>query len=180
MDPVILLIILNVLLYIASVISPEIVYNLGLWSGADFLYRPWGIITSLFMHGNFWHIFANMLTFFFFATTLRGFLGNSRMLLIYFVGGVVGGLFFVALAGSNTVAIGASGAVFALGGALALLRPRLRVMIFPIPAPMPLWVAMLVIFVILSFMPGVAWQSHLGGLLTGLALGYLFRRPGYR
>ena len=72
--------------------------------------------------------------------------------------------------------VGASGAIFALGGALALLTPRLRVFVFPIPVPMPLWVAVIGGFVIISFAPGIAWQGHLGGLVTGLLAGLVLRR----
>jgi membrane associated rhomboid family serine protease len=56
------------------------------------------------------------------------------------------------------------------------MRPRLRVFIFPIPAPLPLWAAVIGGFLILSFFPGVAWQAHLGGLVLGLAAGYFFRK----
>jgi membrane associated rhomboid family serine protease len=72
--------------------------------------------------------------------------------------------------------VGASGAIFALGGALAMLRPKLPVLVFPIPVPMPLWIAVIGSFVVLSFIPSVAWQAHLGGLIVGLVAGYFFRR----
>ena len=76
------------------------------------------------------------------------------------------------------LAVGASGAVFALGGALTVMMPRLRVFIFPIPAPIPLWIAVIGGFVILSFLPYVAWEAHLGGLLFGLVFGYIFKGKG--
>ena len=75
-----------------------------------------------------------------------------------------------------SLAIGASGAVFAIGGALTVLRPSIKVFIFPIPAPLPLWVAVIGGFVILSFMPNIAWEAHLGGLLFGLGVGYFFKK----
>ncbi len=75
-----------------------------------------------------------------------------------------------------SVAVGASGAIFALGGALAMMRPKLRVFVFPIPVPLPLWIAVIGGFIILSFLPFVAWQAHLGGLVVGLIAGHIFRR----
>ncbi len=105
------------------------------------------------------------------------------MLLIYFGGGVLGNIFFVLLGtllnpDLAAVAVGASGAVFALGGALTVMQPNLRVFIFPIPAPLPLWVAVIGGFVILSFLPYVAWEAHLGGLLFGLIVGYILKGRG--
>jgi len=88
----------------------------------------------------------------------------------------LGNALYLLLGPSFSIAIGASGAVFALGGVLAVMRPRLRVFVFPIPAPVPLWAAVIGGFLILSFFPDVAWQAHLGGLAFGLIIGYFFRR----
>jgi membrane associated rhomboid family serine protease len=104
-------------------------------------------------------------------------LGTWKFLVVYFGGGILGGIVYLLLPPSPmAVAVGASGAIFALGGTLAVMRPRLRVIVFPIPIPLPLWIAIIGIFAIFSFLPNVAWQAHLGGLLLGLVVGYLFRR----
>ena len=102
--------------------------------------------------------------------------GDGRFLITYFVGGILGNILFILLGPPFSIAIGASGAVFALGGALTVMRPGIRVFVFPIPAPIPLWVAVIGGFVILSFVPFVAWQAHLGGLVFGLITGYFFKK----
>ena len=56
------------------------------------------------------------------------------------------------------------------------MQPRLQVIIFPIPIPIPLFVAVIGGFLLLSFMPLVAWQAHLGGLIVGLISGFIIRR----
>jgi len=119
-----------------------------------------------------------MITLYFFGTYFNRLVGEKRFLIVYFVGGFVGNFFLLLLSGlaPYTLALGASGAVFAIAGGLVILRPRLPVIIFPIPIPMPLFVAVLGGFVILSFLPSVAWQAHLGGLIVGLIAGYIFRR----
>jgi len=170
---------INLLLFIATLINGNLILLLG-FQPASFLARPWTIVTNLFIHGGLWHIFANMLTLYFFGSFLCRLIGVKRFLLVYFVGGIVGNIFFFLLPPSpSAIAIGASGAVFALGGLLAVMMPRLRVFIFPIPAPLPLWIAVIGGFIILTlFSPflGIAWQAHLGGLVFGLIAGYIFKR----
>ncbi len=166
---------LNLMLFIATSINPNLVDALGL-QRALFLERPWTIVTNLFIHANIWHILANMLTLYFFGSYLASLLGVKRFLIAYFAGGILGSVFYILLGPEYSTVVGASGAIFALGGVLAVMRPRLRVFVFPIPAPLPLWAAVIGGFVILSLFPGVAWQAHLGGLLLGLVAGYFFRR----
>jgi len=96
--------------------------------------------------------------------------------MVYFVGGILGNILYILLAPPFSIAIGASGAIFAVGGTLAVLRPKIRVFVFPIPIPFPLWVAVIGGFLIVSFFPNVAWQAHLGGLAFGLTVGYFFRK----
>jgi membrane associated rhomboid family serine protease len=183
--PVLAIIILCFLVFIATKVAEmmghDIVPLLGLQT-ASFLERPWTIVTNLFMHGSIWHILFNMITLYFFGTFLIRLVGTRDFLIIYFLGGIMGNIFFMIFASlidqslRYIPVIGASGAIFALGGALAVLTPRLRVFAFPIPVPMPLWVAVIGGFVIVSFVGGVAWQGHLGGLVFGLLAGFLLRR----
>ena len=169
------LIVTNLLLFIATVIDPELRIVLGL-QRASFVEEPWTIVTNLFIHAGIWHIFANMLTLYFFATYLSMLIGEKRFMIIYFLGGISGNVFYMLLGDPLSIVIGASGAVFAVGGALTILRPKLKVIVFPIPAPLPLWIAVIGIFFVISLFPNVAWQAHLGGLLLGIAAGYLFRK----
>lgn len=168
---------LNLLVYFVTLVSSNAIYSLGLVP-ASFLQRPWTILTAMFVHANFWHVFGNMLTLYFFGRALTQLVGHNKFLLVYFVGGILGNILFL-LWGlwqePFSIAIGASGAVYAVAGALAVMVPNLRVYVYFL-VPMPLWVLVLVFMVIFSFMPGVAWQAHLGGLAAGLIAGYFFRR----
>jgi len=165
----------NLLLFIAVLAQPQLILLLGL-QPLGLLERPWTIVTNLFIHGSMWHIAANMLTLYFFGRFLSMLIGDARFLIVYFLGGIIGNLFYILLASPYSIAIGASGAVFAIGGALAVMAPKLRVYVFPIPAPLPLWAGLIGVFVIISIFPYVAWQAHLGGLILGLLAGYFFRR----
>lgn len=180
------LIALNLIMYLVTIVvhrtNPNFMYyNFGL-SGATFLGKPWTLVTNMFIHAGLWHIFANMLTLYFFGGYLNRLLGTWKFLLVYFAGGIAGSIAYLLLAPTYSIAVGASGAIFALGGVLAVMRPKLRVIIFPIPAPLPLWIAIIGIFVvftvlaIVGILPSIAWQGHLGGLVLGLVVGYIFRK----
>jgi len=168
------LITLNFVLFLVTIAMPQLIYSMGLQ--ANSFSQPWTIITNLFIHGGFWHLFANMLTLYFFGSYLFQLVGENRFLIVYFGGGILGSICFLFLGSPMSIAVGASGAIFALGGTLAVLRPKLRVFIFPIPVPLPLWGAVIGGFLIISFLPSIAWQAHLGGLVFGLAAGYFFRK----
>lgn len=175
LGPIGFIIIANLILYIATAIKPELILFFGL-QPVSLLERPWTIITNLFIHSGIWHFLANMLTLYFFGSYLTRLVGERNFLIIYFIGGILGNILYILLGSPFSIAVGASGAVFAVGGALTVLRPKLTVFIIPIPVPIPLWMAVIGGFLILSFMPYVAWQAHLGGLVLGLAAGYFFRR----
>ncbi len=179
LGPMGFLIIVNLILYVATSIKPDLFINLFGLSRLTFTSHPWSILTSMFIHAPFpsiWHILGNMLTLYFFGNYLSRLIGDGKFLTVYFLGGILGNLVFILLASPWSTAIGASGAILAVAGALTVLRPKLTVFIFPIPAPIPLWVAVIGGFLFLSFIPGVAWQAHLGGLVLGLIMGYFFRR----
>jgi len=175
LSPILVLIAVNFLLFIVTAVVPELIFLLGL-QPASFLLRPWTIVTNLFIHAGLWHIIANMLTLFFFGNAVLRLVGTGRFLIVYFGGGILGNILFILLGEPFSIAVGASGAVFAVGGALTMMRPKLRVFIFPIPVPLPLWVAVIGGFLILSLLPYIAWQAHLGGLILGLIAGYFFRK----
>ncbi len=187
MTPIWVIMGINLILFIVTSIAPTVLVYLGLIPVVidD---RPWTIITSIFLHGGIWHLLTNMITLFFFGRYISTLLGERKFLIVYFVGGISGNLLYLLIAlytpfgESFSLVIGASGAVFALGGVLAVMRPKLRVFVFPIPVPLPLWAAVIGFFLFIGvFMaiyvfPNVAWQAHLGGLAFGLVIGYFFRK----
>lgn len=183
-NPIWVIIGVNVVIFLATLINQYAIFQEFGLTPALINREPWTIFTYMFVHAGFLHIIFNMLTFYFFGTFTMALIGETSLLVTYFVGGIVGGLAYFLLAFplgyEGVTVVGASGAIFALGGLLVMLRPNVRVYTFPIPIPMPLWVAVLVGFVLISFFPGVAWQAHLGGLVYGLAVGYYYRRREMR
>lgn len=90
----------------------------------------WTLLTSMFSHLMFFHIFANMFSLFFIGNFLERIIGRKRFFSIYLISGIVGGIFFVfsgLLFNDNTSGVGASGAIFGLIGILAVLVPRSKI-----------------------------------------------------
>ncbi len=176
MTSVIVIIAINLFIFICAQFVPDnIIYDLCV-SRASFTH-PWQFITSMFLHTEIFHILGNMYTLYFFGTAICRILDEKKFLLIYFIGGIAGGIFFALLAPHYSIALGASGAIFAVGAALAVLQPKMKVMVFPIPVQMPLWVALLGGGILISFlMSNIAWQAHLGGAVAGALFGLYYRK----
>ena len=116
-----------------------------------------------------------MLNLYFFGTLCLQLMETKWFLLVYILGGIVGNLMFLLIGPMYSVVVGASGAVFALGGVLAMMRPKVKVALYFF-IPMPLWAAIAIAFVITAFVAGIAWQAHLGGLIVGLIVGFVLKR----
>ncbi len=179
MNPILFLVALNILVFFFQLIRPELTRFLGL-TPILVLQQPWTIVTNMFVHASFTHILFNMISLYFLGSFLLRLVGESNFMKVYFIGGLAGNFLYILLGPAMIPGVGASGAIFAVGGTLAMMAPRLRVFVFPLPFPVPLWGAMTFFLVVSFFISGIAWQAHLGGFLLGLAAGYYFKRRGRR
>ena len=83
------LIIINVLVFVMTMLNEDfMIRNFALFYPASPLFKPWQIVTHMFMHGGFWHIFFNMYTLFIFGSVLERVWGPKKYLLFYFVTGL--------------------------------------------------------------------------------------------
>lgn len=145
----------------------------------------WTLLTSFFLHLNFSHLFVNMLSLLFIGSFVERVIGRKRFLFIYLISGLIAGLFFTFLALAfqselQVYAIGASGAIFALGGLLMILTPKLPVLVF-FMIPMKMFNAMLSLLIalwVISWLSGlpIGNTAHLGGLVSGIAYGLYLKR----
>lgn len=134
--------------------------------------EPYRFITSAFLHSGFWHLVFNMYALWLVGSVLEPAIGKARFLALYFVSAVAGNVAFLLAAQAsnnwNTAVVGASGAVFGLFGALFVIAKWANMQTASI-------LGVLGINAVLGFMlPGIAWESHLGGLLAGALLAWLF------
>ena len=168
------LIAINTLVFIVTTIRPDIGDSLALTK--PFLnFNYWTILTSIFVHANLLHIVSNMLALYFFGTFCLQLIDDKWFWLVYFVGGIFGNILFLLIVPVYSAAVGASGAIFAIGGLIAMMRPNQKVYLYFF-IPMPLWVGIALGFGLTVIIPGVAWQAHLGGLIVGLITGFFFRQ----
>lgn len=90
----------------------------------------WTLVTSMFLHASFFHLFANMFSLFFIGNFLEKLIGKKRFFWVYIFAGLIGGMFFVAsgyIFHSDIPGVGASGAIFGLLGVLAVLVPYSKI-----------------------------------------------------
>jgi membrane associated rhomboid family serine protease len=125
------------------------------------------LLTAMFLHGGIVHIGFNMVSLWFIGGPLEAALGRARYLALYFVSGLAGSALTYLLAAPDERSLGASGAIFGLFGATAVLMRRLNYDLRPV-------IALLVINLIFTFNPAfnIAWEAHIGGLVAGIVVGY--------
>lgn len=132
------LIIFNILVYIvvlilSAIYGTEKIFNFLALTPALVLSGShlWTLLTSMFVHASFFHLFANMFSLFFVGMFLEKIIGKKRFFWLYLLSGIVGGVFFVAWAilfGDIAMpGVGASGAIFGLLGVLAVLVPYSKI-----------------------------------------------------
>ncbi len=139
----------------------------------------WRIFTAMFLHVSIAHIGLNMLSLFFIGPAIEFFYGKWRYLVIYLVAGIVGNIVSFFLVPQDVLLVGASGAIAGIFGALGAFFFVNRRALGPAANSMlSQWTIWLVINVAFDFyLPGIAWQAHLGGLFAGLVLGLLLIPP---
>ncbi|MDM7913457.1 MAG: rhomboid family intramembrane serine protease, partial [Methanotrichaceae archaeon] len=139
------------------------------------------IVTYMFVHLTFDHLFWNMLFLFFFGTVLEQRVGERMFLVIFLLSGVVAAVGqILALSGMDSFIpmVGASGALFGVLGCLAIIAPEIRVLLFfviPLSIKWAVVLYALVDFISLGAADNIAHMAHITGLFVGLAFGYALR-----
>ena len=140
-----------------------------------------GLVTHMFLHGNWVHLIVNMIVLWSFGRGLEPAMGSIRFVVLYLVAGVLAAVAHGLLnEPANIILIGASGAIAGVVGAAAIAAPRMPV-IFVI-FPMPLWIAVIALVALhvaaiaFDWEPEIAWHAHLAGLAAGAILYPLLRR----
>lgn len=176
---------INAAVFLAGLAAPALVVQLELLGRyVEFFGAPvegvstgqyYRLLTSVFLHAEWWHIIGNMIGLWVIGGPLEAALGRARYLAVYLLSGLGGSALVYLLTAPNTPTLGASGAVFGLLGATVVLVRRLRYEMRPV-------IVMVVLMLVLTFVPlggslSVSWQAHVGGLVTGALVGLGMLRP---
>lgn len=162
-------------------VGHDMAIDLGNGDVAGIGFRPWQLITYGFMHGSVMHILLNMYALYMFGGLIERVMGQRRFIIYYFTCLVAAALAQLAIMywfepDRVFPTVGASGAIFGLLGAFAMLFPREKLMMIPIPVGIPAWLFVTLyglaelVFGVTGTLSGVAHFAHLGGLVAGLLL----------
>ena len=197
------ILIVNVIMFIATLINEDfMIGTFAMFYPSSPLFRWWQPLTHMFMHGGFWHILFNMYTLVMFGMVVERVLGTKKFLILYFVTGLGAVALhtgvewlevrhMVAASDSasyvdllRTPMVGASGAIYGVLVAFAMLYPEAKMtLIFPPVTLDAKW--MVIIFIgielvtgITGTQVGIAHFAHLGGALFGFLLILYWRKRG--
>jgi membrane associated rhomboid family serine protease len=199
------LIIINVLVFIGSQILGDSAYTyLSLFSFGNPYFKPWQLLTHIFMHApiypehfthtyNLAHIAFNMFALYSFGSALEAIWGSKKFLFFYISCGIGAGLvqngvnFY--LQDINSMAVGASGAIYGLLIAFAFLFPEARLAMFFIPVPIKAkyFIPILVGFDLFSGVTGssifgggnIGHFAHVGGALIGFIIMWYWKKNSF-
>ncbi|MFC9858304.1 MULTISPECIES: rhomboid family intramembrane serine protease [unclassified Streptomyces] len=119
------------------------------------------LVTSMFLHQEVWHIAFNMLGLWWLGGPLEAALGRGRYLALYLLSGLAGSALTYWIAAPNQGSLGASGAIFGLLGATAVMMRRMNYDMRPV-------LVLLALNLLFTFTwGGIAWEAHVGGLVAG-------------
>jgi membrane associated rhomboid family serine protease len=183
------IILVNALMFVLEQVAPRpILMHLALWPlrTPEALFQPWQLVTYAFLHEGILHIFLNMFALYVFGPPLEAYWGARRFLGYYLVCLIAAGCTQLAVeygAGVGEPTIGASGAIFGILLAFAMLFPRTRLLVY-FAIPMPAWLvvtiygALELYWGVTGRQASIAHFAHLGGMLGGAVMMLYWRmRP---
>ena len=174
------IILINVLMLVLTYLNNPLMSKWFALNPITFLWKPWQLVTYMFMHGGLGHLFFNMYTLFIFGSVLENVWGTKKFLTFYFVTGIGAALVNIGvqyLTGSFALTVGASGAIYGILMGYAMLYPdSMLTLIFPPVSMKAKWFVL--IFAGIELLLGisnnpadnVAHFAHLGGLIFAFLL----------
>jgi len=166
----------------------------ALWPITSDYFKPFQFFTTMFTHGNWQHLFFNMLTLWMFGRMLETVWGSKKFLTFYLICGVIASIVHIAVQyiamryfyQPGSFVVGASGAIMGVMAAFAYLFPNSQVVSFPIMIPIKAkWLVLILVgFDLFGGFGGpgggIAHFAHLGGAAAGLVIVYFWNKTNKR
>jgi membrane associated rhomboid family serine protease len=187
------LIFINVGMYILVLILDLIQKEFHLYfavpgSIQELIYKPWTILSYMFLHIDLWHLLMNLLWFYWFGRLFLDYFNNKQLLAVYLLGGFFGVILHLAvnhlLSEGGVPMLGASAAVMSIVFAAGVFKPDRVLNLFFIGPVKIKWIVLIVFFLDIiglannlrySESSGVAHLAHIGGSVFGIWFGYSMR-----
>lgn len=173
------LLIINLLAFVA-LNTPKIgqmLFEYGaLWPIGSGRFDIWQLVSYMFLHAGFGHIFFNLFALWMFGQAIENYWGTNRFTVYYFLTGIGAALLHMFIGGGGAPTLGASGAVYGILLAFGMMFPNRPIMLLfpPIPIKAKYFVAIFGAIELVSGLTransGVAHFAHLGGMLVGFIL----------
>ena len=160
--------------------SVQTVYDFGGVLGDEIQVDPiqsWRLLAAMFVHIGLQHFVLNMVTLYFLGRIAEDLFGSKAFLALYLLSGLMGNLFVLAFS-PEVVAAGASTSLFGIFGAIASLRFIARSPYIQYLSQS--YTSLILVNILFSFMPGISLAGHLGGLVGGGILAFVFPVYGER
>jgi membrane associated rhomboid family serine protease len=152
--------------------NARVVDRYAMWPAAVHLENEYyRAFTAMWLHASFTHIFFNMIALLIVGPALEVLLGKARFLVLYLLAGLGGSVCSYILSQANVAGIGASGAIMGVLGAYVVVGLRRRLPVAPV-------VGLLVLNFVIGFTGNIDWRAHLGGLVTGCVLAFVYDYAG--
>lgn len=173
------LIIVNLLCFLALTtpgIGDALFHYGALWPVDHPWFKPWQLISYMFLHGGFGHIFFNLFALWIFGQAIENYWGTRRFATYYFLTGIGAALLHMWVSGGGAPTIGASGAVYGILLAFGMMFPDRYIMLLipPIPIKAKYFVAIFgaveLFYGVTGTRTGIAHFAHLGGMVVGFLL----------
>jgi membrane associated rhomboid family serine protease len=191
------LILANVLVFFLELSRGDAFIRTWAFIPREFAANPAGeiqtVITAMFMHGGWLHLFGNMLYLWIFGDNVEDHFGSFRFLLFYLICGIAATFAQMAVMPNSSIPnLGASGAIAGVLGAYLVLHPRGRVTVLvgrgitqvPAIVAIGLWIVLQLVSGVGAIanstqtgdVGGVAFMAHIGGFVAGVVLVFFFRQ----
>jgi membrane associated rhomboid family serine protease len=155
--------------FVLSLVQTNLQFELALYGAAVDQGQYYRLLTVALVHGGWLHLIFNMLALLSIGSLIENFYGRNKFILILLVSLLAGSLTSYFFNPPQTIAVGASGMIFGLFGALIVAGRSLGSNFKEVSTLIAINIAIPV------FIPGIDWKAHLGGLIGGLAVATLLK-----